>query len=308
MPLDPDIALILRGLESAPPMESLTIDALRASMVFPPSERRTAVGEVRDIDISAGPLTIPARLYKPRAGDLAAKGLLVYFHGGGFVMGSLETHDHICRDLCAGSGVAVLSVDYRLAPEHRFPAAPDDCLQAVRWAADNADALGIDASRIVVAGDSAGANLAAVTAMRLRDEGGPALRAQVLVYPVTDYHTPPTRSYIENQSGYSLTRAAMIRFWTDYIASESQAVHPLASPLRAATLAGLPPALVITAEFDPLRDEGELFAHRLLDAGGGVTLWRYDGLIHGFFRMGLASSRAKQAVERCAAWIRQAMA
>jgi len=241
----------------------------------------------------------------------ARGGLTVFFHGGGFVIGSLETHDHVCRDLRAQSGAAVLSVDYRLAPEHKFPAAPDDCLQAVRWAAEHAAALGVDPSRIVLAGDSAGATLAAVTALRLRDEGGPAVRAQVLVYPVTDYHTPPTRSYLENAEGYSLTRAAMIRFWADYLhdAHNAQdALHPHASPLRAASLAGLPPALVLTAEYDPLRDEGEKYAHRLLDAGVPVTLWRHAGLIHGFFRMGLASVRAREALARTAAWIAAAMA
>jgi acetyl esterase len=305
MPLDPEVAAILKSLESAPTMESLSVDALRASLVYPPLERRTLVGEVVEIAMPLKGRVLPARLYRPV--EEQSDGVTVFFHGGGFVIGNLDTHDHVCRDLCAGSGAAVIAVDYRLAPEHRFPAAVDDSLAAVRWIAQNATAFLLDPSRIVVAGDSAGANLAAVTALRVRDEGGPELRAQVLVYPVTDYHTPPTRSYIDNQAGYSLTRAAMIRFWQDYLANERDAAHPHACPLRAVSLSGSPPALVVTAEFDPLRDEGEAYAHRLLDAGVPVTLWRYDGLIHGFFRMGLACARAQEGVLRSAAWIRDAM-
>ncbi|MGQ7937573.1 alpha/beta hydrolase [Paraburkholderia sp. D1E] len=305
MPLDPEVAVILESLESAPAMESLSVEALRASLVYPPLERRTMVGEVVDIAMPLTGRVLPARLYRPV--EAQSDGATVFFHGGGFVIGNLDTHDHVCRDLCAGSGAAVIAVDYRLAPEHRFPAAVDDSLAAVRWIAQNAAAFSLDPSRIVVAGDSAGANLAAVTALRVRDVGGPELRAQVLVYPVTDYHTPPTRSYIDNQTGYSLTRAAMIRFWRDYLLDEHDAAHPHASPLRAVSLSGLPPALVVTAEFDPLRDEGEAYAHRLLDAGVPVTLRRYDGLIHGFFRMGLACARAQEGVLRSAAWIRDAM-
>jgi acetyl esterase len=301
MPLDPEIAEVLRTLEGAPPMESLSVEALRASMPIVPLERRTPVGNVRDLTIPSEAHGIPARLYRPAAA--ANDGLVVFIHGGGFVLGSLDTHDHVCRDLCAHSGSSVLSIDYRLAPEHRFPSATEDCLRATRWAYDNAAALEVDRDRLLVAGDSAGANLATVTALRIRDEGGPGLRAQLLIYPATDYHTPGTTSYIENQSGYSLTRAAMIRFFADYFVDPSQAAHPHASPLRAPDLSGLPPALVLTAEFDPLRDEGEAYAHRLLDAGVPVTLWRYDGLIHGFIRMGMASRRAQAALERCGRWI-----
>lgn len=305
MPLDPEIAALLKGLESAPPMESLTVDALRASLAYPPLERRTVVGECVDIAMPLASRVLAARLYRPV--DAQSRGVTVFFHGGGFVIGNLDTHDHVCRDLCAGSGSAVIAIDYRLAPEHRFPAAVDDCLAAVRWVEQHADALAVDPASIVVAGDSAGGNLAAVTSLRIRDEGGPALRAQVLVYPVTDYHTPPTRSYIENQSGYSLTRAAMIRFWDDYLANERDIVNPLCCPLRAPSLADLPRALVVTAEFDPLRDEGEAYANRLFDAGVRTTLWRYDGLIHGFLRMGPACAKAREALLRTAAWIGDAM-
>jgi acetyl esterase len=305
MPIDPEIAAILKTLESAPPMESLSVDALRASLTYPPLESRTAVAESIDLAIPLPGRVLAARLYRPH--DVQSRGVTVFFHGGGFVIGNLDTHDHVCRELCAGSGAAVIAIDYRLAPEHRFPAAVDDCFDAVRWIERNADPLSIDPARIVVAGDSAGGNLAAVTALRARDEGGPALRAQVLVYPVTDYHTPPTRSYLDNQSGYSLTRAAMIRFWDDYLADPRDAANPHCCPLRAPSLAGLPQTLVVTAEFDPLRDEGEAYANCLAEAGVQTTLRRYDGLIHGFLRMGLACVKAREGLQRTAAWIGEAM-
>ncbi|MDR8726044.1 alpha/beta hydrolase [Burkholderia pseudomultivorans] len=308
MALDPEIAAVLRSLESTPPMESLSVDALRAGLAYPLLDRRTMVGEVVDLEIPLAGRSLAARLYRPRPEARQCDGVIVFFHGGGFVIGNLDTHDHVCRDLCEGSGAAVIALDYRLAPEHRFPAAVDDCFDAVGWIAQHAETLSLDASRIVVAGDSAGGNLAAVTALRIRDEGGPSLCAQVLVYPVTDYHTPPTRSYIENQSGYALTRAAMIRFWHDYVANERDAFHPHACPLRAKSLAGLPRALVVTAGFDPLRDEGDAYANRLFDAGVPVTSRHYEGMIHGFFRMGLACAAAKEALMEAAAWIGGAMA
>jgi acetyl esterase len=305
MPLDPEIALVLGALESAPPMESVPVEVLRASLAYPPLERRTAVGEVIDLQVPLKGRVLSARLYRPT--EQHSDGVTMFFHGGGFVIGSLDTHDHVCRDLCKGSGAAVIALDYRLAPEHPFPAAVDDCLDAIRWVAQHADTLSIDPARMVVAGDSAGGNLAAVTALRIRDEGGPRLRGQILVYPVTGYHTPPTRSYIDNQAGYSLTRPAMIRFWRDYLAGEHDSTHVHACPLLALSLANLPPALVVTAEFDPLRDEGEAYAHRLVDAGVPVTLWRYEGLIHGFFRMGLVCAKAKEGLLRSAQWIRTTM-
>ncbi|MFT3721713.1 alpha/beta hydrolase [Pseudorhodoferax sp.] len=304
MPLDPQIAQVLQALQAMPPMETMTLEELRN--VYPPPTEREPVGEEQELLIPSAQGGIPARLYRPRT--MERTGLTVFFHGGGFVIGSIESHDAACRRLCNLTGAAVLSVGYRLAPEHRFPAAPDDALQAARWAARQAPAWGLDAGRLVLAGDSAGGALAAVTALRLRDEGGPRAAGQVLVYPMTDYHTPPTPSYLQYESGYFLTRAAMVRFWKEYLPREEDASHPHASPLRAPDLSGLPPALVLTAEFDPLRDEGERFAHRLLDAGVPVTLRRQNGLIHGFFRMSALSDRARSAVEDTAQWIRQAMA
>jgi acetyl esterase len=230
--------------------------------------------------------------------------VVVYFHGGGFVVGSLDSGDATCRALCHGASCAVVSVDYRLAPEHKFPAATDDCLAATHWAVAHAAELNADPARLVVAGESAGGNLAAVTALRLRDEGGPLLCGQLLIYPVTDYHTPPTPSYIANGKGYLLTRAMMVWFWGHYLNHAGEAGHPHASPLRAPDLSGLPPALIITAEYDPLRDEGERYAARLQQAGTPATCSRYDGMIHGFLLLSELFDEGRQAMEEAILWLR----
>ena len=234
--------------------------------------------------------------------------LLVFFHGSGFVLCSLDTHDGMCRNLCAGAGCVVVSVDYRLAPEHKFPAGLDDCLHATSWAAAHAAELGADPARIAVAGDSAGANMAAVTALRVRDEGGPALCGQLLLYPVTDYHTPGTPSYSDNAEGYGLTRATMEWFWDHYLSDASEGMHPHASPLRAASLAGLPPALVITAEYDPLCDEGELYAERLRQEGVATESSRYDGVNHGFMFWTGIVDKAGAAMNQSCRWLRRVYA
>jgi acetyl esterase len=195
-------------------------------------------------------------------------------------------------------------VDYRLAPEAKFPAAADDCLAATRWAVANAAALGADPGRVVIAGDSAGGNLAAVTALRLRDEGGPALLGQLLIYPVTDYIEPGTPSMIENAEGYGLTRDGMAWFWNHYLEDPSHGAHPHASPLRSNDLSGLPPALVVTAEYDPLRDEGEFYADRLRQAGVPTQMKRWDGMNHGFFFWPGVVDRAGEAMDEACAWVR----
>ncbi|MGE4431221.1 MAG: alpha/beta hydrolase [Sphingobium sp.] len=291
------MARVLEALEGSPGMESMSLAALRASMAPLPMALRTPVGKVRDL--MAGER--PARLYEPA--ERKDDALILFFHGGGFVLGSIETHDHVARDLCATSGCRVLSADYRLAPEFPFPAAPDDCLSVWLWVQDNAGALDVDPARVFLAGDSAGGNLALVTALRLRDGGRPMPSALMLAYPVTDYHTPPTASYIENAEGYSLTRAAMIRFWADYLPDPADAALPYASPLRADTFAGFPPTLVLTAQFDPLRDEGTALADRLKSDDVLITHIRHEGLIHGFLRMGSVSIRARQAFDAIADWI-----
>ncbi|MCO5246775.1 MAG: alpha/beta hydrolase [Anaerolineae bacterium] len=255
----------------------------------------------RTIPGPAGP--IPIRLYTPEGPGPFP--LVIFYHGGGFVVGDLDNDDMICRSLCHGADCVVVSVDYRLAPEHKFPAAPDDCLAATRWAAEHAVEFNADPARIALAGDSAGGNLAAVTAMRIRDEGGPRLRGQLLIYPMTDYHTPPSPSLVANASDYLVTRDMIIWFWGHYLSDASQANHPHASPLRAPDLSGLPPALVITAEYDPLRDEGERYAQRLQEAGVPTVCTRYDGMIHGFFVLDEIFKESRQAVDQSNQWLRQ---
>jgi len=262
------------------------------------------VHHVEDREVPGPAGAIPARLYRPAAdGPLP---LLVYFHGGGWVLGGLASHDSVCRSLANGAGCAVLAIDYRLAPEHRFPAAVDDCYAATEWAAANAATLGADPKRVAVGGDSAGGNLTAVVAQLARDRGAPSLRFQLLVYPATDagYDTP---SYHENATGYLLELDGMRWFYDHYLGGASDRSDPRASPLRTRDLRGLPPALVITAEFDPLRDEGERYAVRLREAGVPVTLHRYDGMIHGFFAMGSVLDQGKLSVAEAAAALRAAL-
>jgi acetyl esterase len=231
--------------------------------------------------------------------------LLVYFHGGGWVLGGIETHDGVCRELANAAGCVVVSVDYRLAPEHKFPAAVEDCYAATQWAAAHAGDLGADARRLAVGGDSAGGNLAAVVSQMAPDRGGPPIVFELLVYPVTTaaFDTP---SYRDNAEGYLLTAGDMRWFWNHYLNGPADADNPYASPLRATRLAGLPPALVITAEFDPLRDEGEQYAQRLEEAGVPTRLIRYDGMIHGFFGMSHMMDKAKAAVREAGANLRLA--
>jgi acetyl esterase len=244
---------------------------------------------------------MPTRIYTPYG--TGPFPVLVYFHGGGWVIGNLEAYDATCRALTKAAGCIVIAMEYRLAPEHTFPAAPEDCYAATCWVAANAAAIGGDPRRIAIGGDSAGGNLTAVVAQMARDRGGPALVYQLLVYPVTNYDYD-TASYRENADGYLLTRDAMVWFWNHYLRSAADGDHPLASPLRASDLRGLPPAMVLTAEFDPLRDEGEAYARRLQEAGVPVTLKRYTGMIHGFFSLGTVLDQGKQAMADAAAALR----
>ena len=246
---------------------------------------------------------IPVRIYMPSG--TSPLPVLMYFHGGGWVIGDIESSDGLCRSLANAAGCIVISVDYRLAPEHPFPAAAEDAYHATLWAAMNASGFGGDASRLAVCGDSAGGNLAAVVAQIARDRGRPAIRFQLLIYPVTDAACD-TPSYSENAEGYFLTKDAMLWFWNHYVQNDADRKHPYASPLRAPSLAGLPAALVITAEFDPLRDEGELYAERMRAAGTPVQLARYGGMIHGFFAMGGMIDRGKIAIRQAAAALRAA--
>jgi acetyl esterase len=265
------------------------------------------IGFVRD-HVADGPHgPIPLRVYRP-IGVPAATPLpgYVYFHGGGWVIGDLETHDVVCRQITAESGVSVVSVDYRLAPEHKFPASVDDAWAATRWVAAHAGALGINAARLAVGGDSAGGNLAAVVALLARDAGAPAIALQVLIYPVTDL-AAETRSYADLSEGYMLTRDSMRWFRAQYLRGEADAADWRVSPLRAPSLAGLPPALIVTAGYDPLRDEGEAYALKLREAGVPVDAVCFGGMIHGFVPMGRLIDTAYRAVSLIAGSLRQAL-
>ena len=255
------------------------------------------------VPVAGGEITV--RAYSP--GGPGPHPVLVYYHGGGWVIGDLYTHDGLCRSLTNAARCAVVSVDYRLAPESKYPVAAEDSYAALTWVVANAARLGIDPRRVAVGGDSAGGNLATVVALMARDRRGPALVHQVLIYPVTD-HDLDTPSYIENATGYVLTREGMRWFWNHYLAREAQGREPHASPLRAPSLAGLPPALVITAECDPLRDEGEAYAARLRDAGVPVTLTRYTGMFHGFVRMTRILDKARTALDEIAGSLQKAFA
>ena len=251
------------------------------------------VAEVRELRSDAG---TPLRLYRPAAGTLP---LLVYFHGGGWTIGDLETHDVVCRHLADGAGCAVLSVDYRLGPEHRFPAAVDDSVAATRWARREAAALGIDAARIAVGGDSAGGNLATVVAIAERDAGTP-LAYQLLIYPGTDMRAIAP-SHRTNGQGYLLTADSIAYYRAQYMPDESLWSDWRASPLLAPDLSRLPPALVLTAGFDPLRDEGRQYADALSEAGNRVQYVCFERQIHGFITMGRVLDEASTALDLCAA-------
>lgn len=308
MPVDPQIrALLDRGTgvpatHTLPVAEARRQYEARIALMAPPPQM--AKVEERRIDGPGGEIRL--RLYTPEGSGPFP--LMMFFHGSGFVLCSLDTHDGICRNLAAGIGCVVVSVDYRLAPEHKFPKGLDDCLAATRWAADHAAELGIDPARIMVAGDSAGGNMAAVIALRLRDEGGPELCGQMLLYPVTDYHTPGTPSYAENADGYGLTRDTMEWFWAHYLNSPAEAENPHASPLRARDVTRLPPAYVSSAEYDPLRDEAERYGMRLREAGVPTVITRFAGMNHGFlFWVGIVGGADAAMAEACA-WARQVFA
>ena len=308
MPLEAVTAALLEQMSKngAPPLEQRS--AAEAREMFRAMNRSgdpVPVGAIEDRVIPGPGGEIPVRLYRPEgSGPFPVH---VYCHGGGWVIGDLDTHDGHCRETCRSAQCLVLSVDYRLAPEHPFPAALDDAYAAVCWAGEHAAELGGDPRRLSVGGDSAGGNLAAATAQRIRDQGGPALCFQLLIYPVTDANFE-TGSYRSNAEGYMLTRNGMAWFWDNYCTDPAQRRSPYASPLQAQSLAGLPPALVVTAEYDPLRDEGEAYARALHEAGVPVELQRYDGMIHGFVGMAALIPAARPALEHACQSLRAAHA
>jgi acetyl esterase len=263
------------------------------------------VAHVEDRSIPGPAGAVPVRVYRS-AGAAKSAPSLVYFHGGGWVIGSLDSHDGLCRALANKTDAVIVSVDYRLAPEARYPAAAEDCYAATRWVAEHGAEIGVDGRRIAVGGDSAGGNLAAVVSLMARDRSGPALRHQVLTYPVAD-HDFDTPSYRDNAEGYLLTRGAMQWFWDHYVPNRTQRNEAYAAPLRAEKLVGLPPATVITAEYDPLRDEGEAYGARLREAGVDAVTTRYDGQIHGFVSLFEVFDQGKAGVAQIAAALRAAL-
>ncbi len=281
MPLHPTLKNLLQQMAAAgaPPMTEMS--PTEAREMYNTMQTGYPEPEIEEIvDSKAG--DIPIRIYRPSADTNPC---IVYFHGGGWVIGDLTTHDSVCRQLALATGFTVIAVDYRLAPEAPFPAAIDDCYASTCWVAENAAALGIDPNNIAVAGDSAGGNLSACVCLKARQEASLNLACQLLIYPVTDTALD-TVSYSDNAEGYLLTRDSMIWFWDHYLGKDDAARNnPLAVPSKADNLAGLPPACVITAEFDPLRDEGEAYAQRLAEQGVPTRVKRYDGMIHGFFGM-----------------------
>ena len=311
MALDPQAANVIDLIVKSgrPPYHQLTPkDARQMFRETRPASTPPApqIGAVRDVLIE-GAQAIPLRVYRPPGvSDSRRLPVLVYFHGGGWVIGDLETHDVLCRQLTAEAGVSVIAVDYRLAPEHKFPAAADDAWAATRWIAAHAAELGVDADRLAVGGDSAGGNLAAVVALLAREAGGPRIALQILLYPVTDL-VSESQSYADLADGYMLTRDSMRWFRAQYLATEQDAADWRVSPLRAPSLAGLPPALVVTAGYDPLRDEGEAYARRLREAGVSVDAVSFGGMIHGFVPMGRLIDTAFRGVSLITGSLRQAL-
>jgi acetyl esterase len=304
--LDPQAKAVLDTMPAMPDFDAIPLELIRSGMAqsLAPGEP-LPVGKVENRTLPGPAGRIPVRVYTPEG--TGPFPVLVYFHGGGFVLCDLDTHDGTCRSLANGAAAVVVSVDYRLAPEHPFPAAPEDCYAALQWVAANAGEISGDASRIAIGGDSAGGNLTAVAALMARDRGGPPLRLQLLIYPVTNFDFD-TASYRDNAEGYFLSTDMMKWFWKKYLADPADGAEAYASPLRAESLAGLPRALCITAGYDPLRDEGEAYADRLREAGNDVAHSHYPGMIHGFFGMDAIMDEAKRAVSEASAALRKAFA
>lgn len=308
MPLHPQVDGLLKNMAAAggKAFHEMPVAECRATFAgllasLPPSTAKIAGVADRKIPGPGGEIGL--RIYTPEgAGPFP---VLSYFHGGGWVIGSLDTHDGICRELCGGAGVVVVAVDYRLSPEHKFPAAPDDCVAAVKWVAANAASIKGDAARLAVGGDSAGGNMAAVVTQRLRDEDGPKLAAQLLVYPVARVDGVATKSMLANAEGYLLQKKDMDWFLGNYLASPADGRTAGASPILAKSLAGLPPALVQTCEFDPLCDEGEDYGRALQAAGVKTTISRYDGSIHGAFNFFGILEPGRKMVDEASRWLKE---
>jgi acetyl esterase len=310
VPLDRHVKALLDQVAAmgAPKFWEIGPQAARAAMkvsIFRTNE--DPCGEIRDSSLPGPKGEIGVRVYTPLDSPASLLPGLIFFHGGGFVLGDLETHDGLCRVLANESGCRVVSVDYRLAPEHPFPAAVEDCVAATEWVAENAGTFGVDASRIAVGGDSAGGNLAAVVAIIAKQSGAPRLRFQLLIYPVAQLGGAETVSMRENGKGYFLEKASMEWFTKLYCPDSDQRTDARLSPLLARDVTGLPPAYVVTAGFDPLRDEGKAYADKLDAAGVPVTYVNYPGMVHGFFSFRGLVPKAREAVAAASAAVRVAL-
>jgi acetyl esterase len=305
VPIDPQAQVILdlinaTGFGDISEMEPAEVRALMASLSV--GESPVHVDRVEDRTIPGPAGDLPIRVYAP-AGD-GPRPVLVWYHGGGWVIGSIDTHDGLCRELADAVGCVVVSVEYRLAPEHRFPCAVEDARAALEWVHAHAREIGADPDRVALGGDSAGGHLAAVTALAARDAGLPVV-FQVLVYPALEYEFERP-SMIENAEGYMLTTSAMRWFYGHYLNDPSEGEDWRVSPIRHDRLGGVAPAFVVTAEFDPLRDQGRAYADALAAAGVPVTSTTYDGVFHGFFSMSVLIERSKVAVDDASALLRDA--
>jgi acetyl esterase len=312
MSLDPQARALLDAAKAsgAPEMWELTPDQARAEYLRRTERVRADVDiyRVEDRQIPGPVQPIKVRIYTPQASqEQASLPVLVWYHGGGFVIGDLDSHDSACRALANQTECLVVAVDYRLAPEHKFPGAVEDCEAALHWVAAHATELGGDPGRIAVGGDSAGGNLAAVVALLAREKGGPKLCFQLLIYPCVAPE-PETPSHHQFAEGYLLTRKTITWFFKQYLRSSKDTLDPRYAPLEEKDLSSLPPSLVIVAGFDPLRDEGVDYAKALIDAGNKVTLSNYEGMIHGFYLMGGMIDKANQAIEESARHLREAFA
>jgi acetyl esterase len=301
MPLDPKAKALIDQMAAAggPPLNQLAPTEARRQgneMLRMMGGQPAQVARVEDRKIPGPAGEIALRIYAPSGSGPFP--VLVFFHGGGWVIGDLNSHDIPCRALTNGSGCVTVAVDYRLAPEHKFPAAAEDCYAATKWVAENAASIGGDARRIAIGGDSAGGNLSAAVALMARDRGQPSIAFQLLIYPATDgaLNTYSHKTF----TNYFLTDELCAYFWKQYIRSDADRSNPYAAPFYAKDLKGLPPALVITAEFDPLRDEGEAYAEKMRAAGVPVKISRYDGMIHGFFSMGAVLDQGNKAIAEAA--------
>ena len=295
----------LPPMQTLPPAQARLFYRDRRSLTQP---QAAAMAEITDLAAEGPHGPIPLRLYRPvrRNDEPGASPVLVYFHGGGWTIGDLDTHDVLCRQLANGSRCAVVAVDYRMGPEHRFPAAVDDCLAATRWVSRHAAALGLDAARLAVGGDSAGGNLAAVVAIAGRDAGDLPIAWQLLVYPATDMRRGHA-SHASNGRGYLLEAETIGYYHDNYIDDDADDLDWRASPLLHGDLSGLPRALLLTAGFDPLRDEGLAYADALTAAGNDATYVCFDRQIHGFITMGKVIDEANTAVAFCAAELARAL-